>query len=181
MIVDPRADELLRDIVVAVDAKAFERPHARHIAFHFDLRKAAVHQRLDRHSAFARLRLGTGHVHRRLAVPNVPTSLVRCSCILPGVAARMQACMSSIVQPGGSLRSARAATAGAFASFGSIRDCERTNHGQSHGRDTNDRQQVLHAHDNLQRKKSVHRCTRAGRTEVHFRNRRVFGTCARCR
>src|SRR6478672_8484167 len=34
-----------------------------------------------------------------------PASLVRNSCILPGVPAAMQAFMSSIVQPGGSLNS----------------------------------------------------------------------------
>src|SRR5262245_58386356 len=34
-----------------------------------------------------------------------PASLARSSCILPGVPARMQACMSSAVQPAGSFRS----------------------------------------------------------------------------
>src|SRR6186997_581418 len=45
-----------------------------------------------------------------------PASLTRRSCCLPGVAARMQACTSSMVQPGGSLKSG-GRPAGGLASF----------------------------------------------------------------
>src|SRR4051812_26572254 len=42
-----------------------------------------------------------GPIHMVVLPAHSPASLVRASCISPGVAAAMQAFMSSIVQPGG--------------------------------------------------------------------------------
>src|SRR5258706_6120908 len=44
----------------------------------------------------------SGPIHMVFLPRQVPAPLARYSCILPGVPARMQACMSAWVQPGGS-------------------------------------------------------------------------------
>src|SRR6478736_3767692 len=48
----------------------------------------------------------SGPIHIVVLPVHSPASLASSSCILPGVPASMQACMSSMVQPLGSLKSA---------------------------------------------------------------------------
>src|SRR4051812_39325371 len=60
----------------------------------------------------------SGAIHMVFLPCHLPTPLASCSWFLPGLPASMQACMSSWVQPGGSLISCAAGAAGVLASLG---------------------------------------------------------------